>query len=70
MNKWLWYSLVVVAAVLLFFSVMTGNALIAIVALGLTLFLKRYYHQIPLPKSFEKHKIYSNLSGKIYHPKK
>nr|WP_295970354.1 hypothetical protein [uncultured Bacillus sp.] len=68
MNKWLWYSLVLVATVLLILSFLTGELVIALATLGLTLFLKRYYHQIPLPKFYTKHKIYSNISGKVYDP--
>ncbi|REJ29748.1 MAG: hypothetical protein C6P37_04675 [Caldibacillus debilis] len=51
MNKWLWYFLVVVAAVLLILSFLKGNALLAVLAFLLALFLRRFYDSIPLPKS-------------------
>lgn len=68
MNKWLWYSLVVLAVVLLIFSMMTGKSMAAFIALGLALILKRYYHKLHLPKIYTKHKVYSNISRKIYGP--
>lgn len=68
MNKWLWYFLVVIALGLLIISLLTGKFVLSLFALVLTLFLKRYYHKIPLPAVYTKHKIYSSVKGKIYDP--
>jgi len=51
MNKWLWYLLVVAATVLLILSFLKGNALLAVLAFLLALFLRRFYDSIPLPQS-------------------
>lgn len=66
MNKWIWYSLVLFAVYLLIKGVWEENFLLSILALGLALILKTQYHNIPLPKTFEKHKIYSFANQKIY----
>ncbi|MGG5253642.1 hypothetical protein ACQYAD_09110 [Neobacillus sp. SM06] len=66
MNKWMWYAGVVAAMVLFILSLLTGKILISIISLIFALFLKRFYHKIPLPRVYTKNKIYSNISGKIY----
>lgn len=70
MNKWVWYALVLVAVMLLILSMLTGQFILSIVTLALVLFLKRYYHTIPLPAFMEKHRVYSSVTGKIYEPTK
>jgi len=66
MNKWLWYSLVLIAIGLLLLSMLTGKLILSVMTLLLALFLKRYYHSIPLPKYLTTNKIHSSISGKIY----
>lgn len=66
MNKWLWYSLVVVAVVMLILSMFTGQIGLSITALALALLLKRFYHTIPLPNYVTKNKVYSSVNGKTY----
>ncbi|MCM3726582.1 hypothetical protein M3226_12880 [Neobacillus cucumis] len=66
MNKWLWYSFVVVAVVLLILSMLTGRIGLSITTLALALLLKRFYHTIPLPDYLTKNKVYSSVSGKTY----
>jgi len=51
MNKWLWYFLVAVSTGILIFSFITGNALLAVLAFLLAMFLRRFMDSIPLPKS-------------------
>ncbi|WAA12695.1 hypothetical protein [Fervidibacillus halotolerans] len=59
MNKWLWYFLVLIALSLLVFSFIKGNAILAIIAFLLAMFLKRYYQSIPLPRSIQERIDYS-----------
>lgn len=59
MNKWVWYSLVVLAVWLLVHSFVEKDFLKGIIALVIALFLKKQYHNIPLPNAIIKHQIYS-----------
>lgn len=70
MNKWLWYTLVVADLVLLIMSVIRGDMILALLAFGLAMFLKRDLDKIPLPKAIAKHKIYIASKKEIIEPKK
>ncbi|WDV46913.1 hypothetical protein PV797_04245 [Clostridiaceae bacterium M8S5] len=57
MKPVIWYLLVIADIVTLIFSVMTKNIFMASMALILSLYLKRYIKQIPLPKYFNSMKV-------------
>ncbi|OIJ11192.1 hypothetical protein BKP37_16185 [Anaerobacillus alkalilacustris] len=53
-NKWIWYGMVIICAIILTLSFINRNAIMAIVALSLALLLKKDYHNIPFPKRYSK----------------
>ncbi|OIJ18942.1 hypothetical protein BKP45_14530 [Anaerobacillus alkalidiazotrophicus] len=53
-NKWIWYGMVIICAIILTISFINNNPVMAIAAFSLALLLKKDYHNIPLPKRYNK----------------
>ncbi|RSK54619.1 hypothetical protein [Bacillus canaveralius] len=66
LTKATWYSLVLVALLLLIISVIKGSIWIGLISFVLAMFLKKESANIPLPDAIAKQKIYSAAKQEIY----
>ncbi|PLR75221.1 hypothetical protein CU633_22290 [Bacillus sp. V3-13] len=66
LSKGTWYSLVLVALLLLIISVIKSSIWIGLISFALAMLLKKEYGNIPLPEAITKQKIYSAAKQEFY----